>query len=103
MKAKGEEVIDSTQNMPFLAPLPGDALVVGLDLLGQLRNPWPRSPQMKHPEPEVVVLPSEPCATNKGFEVVAVELDGDVGPNPLPFLPFLPFPNPFLPFSMFTG
>ena len=104
MKARGEEVIDSTQKVPFLAPLTLDELVEVLDLLGQFKKRCPRSPQMKHPEPEVVVLPSEPWATNSGL-VDAVELGDDVvpPPEPFPFLPFLPLPEPFLPFIMDKG
>ena len=102
MKAKGEEVIDSTQKVPFLVPLPKVELVEVLDLFGQLRNPCPRSPHTKHPVPEVVVLPSEPWAANSGFGD-AVELGDDVVLKPLPFFPFFPFPEPFLPFIMDKG
>ena len=92
MKAKGEKVIGSIQTVPFLVPLPRVEL---LDLFGQLRNPRPRSPQTKHPVPEVVVLPSELWAANSGFGD-AVHLGDDAVPKPLPFFPFFPLHKPFL-------
>jgi hypothetical protein len=59
MKAKEEALRVSTQKVPFLEPFPEDAVDEEL-LLGHWRNPWPLSPQMKHPLLVVVVDPSAP-------------------------------------------